>query len=65
MGDLIQWFQTNWVAVIAVVLAFHTFLKAVRDAIDKTPETDDSLFEKFVTIVGKVVKYITTGKRVA
>lgn len=51
--------QHAWVgAAIIIVIAVHTILKAVRDAIDKTPETDDNKFERFVTIMGKVAKYL-------
>lgn len=59
-----EWLNTfaqdhAWVGlVIASVLALHTGLKALRDAIDTTPESDDNLFEKTVTIMGKVTKYL-------
>lgn len=43
---------------IASIIALHTGLKALRDAIDTTPETDDNGFEKFVTIMGKAAKYL-------
>lgn len=59
---MIEFLQNNWVAIGVIALAFHTFLKAVRDAIDKTPATDDNWFEKFVTIFGKAVAYLG-GKR--
>ena len=57
-----EWIQQNWVQIGVIALAAHTFLKAVRDAIDTTPETDDNLFERVVTGVGKVVGYLF-GKR--
>ena len=57
-----EWVQQNWVAIGVIALAAHTFLKAVRDAIDKTPATDDNWFEKFVTVLGKAVAYLG-GKR--
>lgn len=57
---------TDWTAKITLVttilLALHTFLKAVRDAIDTTPETDDNWFEKLMTFLGKVANYFA-GKR--
>lgn len=62
MDNIIQWFQANWVQVGVIALAIHTCLKAIRDAIDKTPETDDNWFEKAVTFIGKIVGYIV-GKR--
>ena len=57
-----EWITENWVEISVVALAAHTFLKAIRDAIDKTPETDDNAFEKFVTLIGKIVSYLF-GKR--
>lgn len=53
----------DWVAVGVVYLAFHKLLTSIRDVIDKTPDTDDNLFEKAVTIMGKLVPYLLTGKR--
>jgi hypothetical protein len=63
MENLITWFQQNWVGIIAVYLAVHKFLVAVRDVLDKTPGTDDNAFEKAVTIMGKLGGYLVTGKR--
>ena len=57
-----EWIQANWVQIGVVALALHTFLKALRDALDKTPETDDNAFEKIVTILGKFISYLF-GKR--
>lgn len=51
--------ENAWVGLtIAAILALHTGLKALRDAIDATPETDDNWFEKAVTIMGKAAKYL-------
>jgi hypothetical protein len=63
MAELIAWFQANWVGIIAVFLALHKILVSIRDILDKTPQTDDNWFEKFVTVVGKLVGYLGTGKR--
>ena len=57
-----EWIQANWVQIGVVALSLHTFLKALRDALDKTPETDDNAFEKIVTILGKFISYLF-GKR--
>lgn len=62
MEKFIEFFQTNWVTITVIAVAAHTFLKAIRDAIDTTPNTDDNIFEKFVTFFGKVVAYLF-GKR--
>jgi CRISPR/Cas system CSM-associated protein Csm2 small subunit len=59
----INFIKDNWMQISVVVVAFHTFLKAIRDAIDTTPDTDDNAFEKFMTISGKVIAYIFKGKR--
>lgn len=51
--------QHAWViAGITIFIALHTILKAVRDAIDKTPATDDNAFERIVTIMGKAAGYL-------
>ena len=53
-----EWLQENWVQVGVIALAAHTLLKGIRDAIDKTPQTDDNFFEKAVTLIGKVAGYL-------
>lgn len=60
MEDTIKWLSNNW---LAVAVAVSISLKAFRDAFDKTPATDDNLFERIVTIVSKAVASLTTGKR--
>lgn len=60
---MVEWFQANWVAILAVYIAFYMFMKAVRDVLDKTPLTDDNFFEKFVTFLGKLAALLGTGKR--
>lgn len=51
--------QHAWVGlVIAILIALHTGLKALRDALDTTPQTDDNWFERGITIMGKVVGYL-------
>lgn len=51
--------QHAWLgALILGFLCVHTGLKAWRDATDKTPETDDNWFERTVTIMGKIAKYL-------
>ena len=63
MDGFVQWFQANWPAVIAVYLAVHKLLVAIRDVLDKTPATDDNWFEKAVTLIGKLGGYLITGAR--
>ena len=51
--------QHAWLGLtIAIVIAAHTGLKALRDAIDNTPQTDDNWFERAVTIMGKITGYL-------
>lgn len=51
--------QHAWIGLtIAIIIAVHTGLKALRDAIDTTPQTDDNWFERTVTIMGKVTSYL-------
>ncbi len=63
MQDIINYFQANWAQILLIAVSVHTALKAIRDAIDKTPATDDNWFERMVTIIGKAIGYLTTGKR--
>lgn len=63
MDKVITWFQTNWVQITVVILAVSKVLTVIRDAIDKTPATDDNWFERFCTIFGKVVGQLTLGAR--
>lgn len=53
-----NWMNAHWLQISVIGLATHTFLKAVRDAVDKTPNTDDNAFERLVTISGKAVGYL-------
>ena len=63
MEGLIVWVKANWVALVAIYLAVHKVAVSIRDVLDKTPETDDTWFEKAVTIMTKLAGYLTTGKR--
>lgn len=60
---MIEWLQNNWMQITVITISLHTLLKAIRDAFDKTPQTDDNWFERLVTAMGKAVNYIATGKR--
>lgn len=47
-----------WIGMtVAIFIAIHTGLKALRDAIDTTPQSDDNWFERIVTILGKITSY--------
>ena len=61
--NIIGFISDNWVAIIAVLTATSVFLKALRDSIDKTPLTDDNVFERVMTIIGKLLDSILKGKR--
>lgn len=63
MDQIVEFVKANWIAIVAIMLAVSTCLKAIRDAIDTTPATDDNAFEHFVTIFSKVVAYLFAGKR--
>lgn len=48
-----------WVPMaLTIYLVVVNALKGVRDAIDKTPLTDDSPFERLVTILSKTLGYL-------
>lgn len=63
MDKLVSWFTENWTTVVLIALALNTFLKGIRDAVDTTPDVDNTPFERFVTIFGKVVAYLFKGER--
>lgn len=58
--NIITWLSSHdYVGTgLALFLAFHTFVKGVRDAFDKTPDVDDNWFEKFATFLGRLAKYL-------
>lgn len=58
-----HWIKDNWTEIAVVFLAFSKFMKEIRDAIDKTPDTDDNAFERFCTVVYKMGASIFMGKR--
>lgn len=48
-----------WVPLaLSIYLVAVKFLQGLRDAIDKTPTTDDNWFERVVTILGKTIGYL-------
>ena len=61
MFDWLSNFSMNhpWLPlVLSTYLAIVKVLQGIRDSMDKTPATDDSGFERFVTILGKTVGYL-------
>lgn len=63
MEQIIDWIKDHWMQIGVILLAAQNALKGIRDTLDKTPDTDDNFFEKFVTVSGKVVAYLFLGKR--
>lgn len=61
--NALSFIKDNWIAIGVVYLALHKLLVTIRDVLDKTPQTDDNLFEKLVSVMGKLAKYFTTGAR--
>lgn len=61
--EIISSIQNHWVEIGVFYLLVLNFLKGLRDAIDKTPLTDDNWFERLVSIMVKLSAYITVGKR--
>lgn len=48
-----------WVPlVIAIYLGVVKLITGIRDAIDKTPESDDNWFEKMSSILKKTLGYL-------
>lgn len=57
--DPLNYLALKYPWVIVAIVIFRetaTWIKNIRDAIDKTPDTDDTPFERFATIVGKAAK---------
>lgn len=65
--EILDMFGSKYVQMFTTVgtvyLLFYVFIKGVRDILDKTPETDDNAFEKFVSLLGKLAKLFTIGQR--
>lgn len=55
--------QEHWAEILVVVLVIQNVAKGIRDAIDTTPETDDNVFERVLTIINKVTSYVLMAKR--
>lgn len=48
-----------WLSLtIVIYLLVVKLIVGVRDAIDKTPTSDDNFFEKAATILGKTIGYL-------
>ena len=60
---MIEWIQQNWVQIVAGYLLFVKVMTTLRDAIDKTPASDDNWFERACTIITKLTAALVTGKR--
>lgn len=62
--DILSWLNNlavthPWIPlVLSIYLVTVKFLQGVRDAVDKTPLTDDNWFERTVTILGKTIGYL-------
>lgn len=62
--DIIGWLNSMalthpWIPLtISIYLVTVKALQGIRDAIDKTPATDDNAFERIVTILGKTIGYL-------
>jgi hypothetical protein len=60
---MIQWWQEHWVGICAGYVLFIQVMKALRDAIDTSPSTDDNWFERACTIMSKLGASLMTGAR--
>lgn len=59
----LSFITAHWETILLVAIALNTFLKAIRDALDKTPETDDNLVERVLSVVTKALGYLLLAKR--
>ncbi len=53
----------HWAEILVVVLIIQNVVKGIRDAIDTTPLSDDTTFERVLTIISKVTDYVLMAKR--
>ncbi len=60
---MMDWWLQNWVGICAGYVLFIQVMKAVRDVLDTTPETDDNMWERACTILTKLGAALFTGKR--
>ena len=60
----LDFLKDNWEKIGIIFLLFRSFVIGVRDALDKTPETDDNWFERFASILKKAAAYALLGTRV-
>ena len=59
-----EWFNNiDWVKVGIGYVFFIQVMKAVRDVLDKTPNTDDNPWEHACTILVKLGNTLLTGAR--
>lgn len=59
----LSFITAHWETILLVAIALNTFLKAIRDALDKTPETDDNLVERVLSVFTKALGYLLLAKR--
>jgi hypothetical protein len=55
--------SVNWVAFGVGYLAFIKVITTLRDVLDKTPLTDDNVWERACTVLAKLGAALITGKR--
>ena len=58
-----NWITQHWAEILLGYVTFIQVTKAIRDAIDTTPGTDDNWFERACTIMGKLGAALITGQR--
>lgn len=60
---MIDFLKDHWAEIGVVYLTIMNVLKGLRDALDKTPLTDDNAFERTYTVIMRLGGYLFTGKR--
>jgi hypothetical protein len=58
-----EWIQSHWVGIVAGYVLFIQILKAIRDAVDSTPNEDNNAWERACTILTKLGQSLISGKR--
>jgi hypothetical protein len=63
MEPIVNFIKDNWLAIIAVYLLLAKFMTGLRDVLDKTPKTDDNIFERICSIMSRLADYLLKFKR--
>jgi hypothetical protein len=56
--NVVNFVKGHLVEIGLIALVVQNFVKGLRDALDKTPDTDDNIFEKIASVSVKLLNYL-------